>query len=255
MKTVARPRMRVLRTPSPPLRRIANNYVGTRSIPYVPTKTEQIRGVTNCLCSRGIHADLRTNPQVCKSQMPLLQDWSRNAVSPGSCRSPHTPSGSPALLCGGPLLPSGMWHRHGYCRPDGSNLESFDVFQSVNDPSADLQIDRACLGPSPSFKSTGRDPPAEREFCLAEVGKIRIFSSVAWDRDTHLGDHEACRERNCALPAHPLVIVDRVRPYGQRNLMLASWVLDGFAVVPTAALDQPHSMACPAVPALPLSGC
>ena len=113
-----------------------------------------------------------------KSQMPLLQDWSRNAASPGPCRGSHSPSGSPALLCGGPVLPSDMWHRQGYCRPDGSNLESFDVFQSVNDPSADLRIDGACLGPSPSFESTGRDPPAERKFCLAEMGYAHVVSPL-----------------------------------------------------------------------------
>jgi hypothetical protein len=42
--------------------------------------------------------------------------------------APHSPPGSPELLCGGPVLLSDMWHRHDYCRPDGSFLESFDVF-------------------------------------------------------------------------------------------------------------------------------
>jgi hypothetical protein len=67
-----------------------------------------------------------------------------------------------------------MWQRDDYGRPDGGYLESLDVFQSVNDPSAYLQIDGPRLGLSPSFKSTGRDPPAEREFCLVEMRNAHV---------------------------------------------------------------------------------
>jgi hypothetical protein len=53
-------------------------------------------------------------------------------------------------------------------------LESFDVFQSVDDPSADLQKDGACLGPSPSFKCAWRDTLAAQEFGLVEKGNTHV---------------------------------------------------------------------------------
>ena len=56
------------------------------------------------------------------------------------------------------------------------------------------------------------------------------------------------QSRSTSTPTY--VTADRDQPYGQRNLMLAWWALDGFAVVPTAALDPPHCAASPAVPAL-----
>lgn len=45
-----------------PLRRIANDYAGARSSPQEPTKSEQIRGVTNCLCSLGIPRRFANEP-------------------------------------------------------------------------------------------------------------------------------------------------------------------------------------------------
>jgi hypothetical protein len=84
-------------------------------------------------------------------------------------------------------------HGGGYRRPDGSFLESFNVFQSINDSSTDLQKDGARLGPPPYFKSAWRDTPAEREFRLVELEKFACcFSSVAWDCDALFGDHGAC---------------------------------------------------------------
>lgn len=42
--------------------------------------------------------------------------------------APNSPSGSPTLLWGCPVLRSDIWHRHGYRMLDGSFLENFDVF-------------------------------------------------------------------------------------------------------------------------------
>jgi len=95
---------------------------------------------------------------------------------PEPAEEPDDPFGRPWLLSGRHWLLSGILHNYGCCRPDGDLLESFDVFQSVNDPSADFQTDRTCLGPSPSFMGAGRDPPAERKFSLIEMGNAQVVS-------------------------------------------------------------------------------
>jgi len=58
--------------------------------------------------------------------------------------------------------------------------------------------------------------------------------------------------RSTSTPTY--LMADRSQPHGQRNLIPAWWALDGFAIVPTAALDPHHRAASPAVPALVGSG-
>jgi len=91
---------------------------------------------------------------------------------------------------------------------DLRRLERLDVFKTVDDAAADLEIPRPLLEPAPPFKSPRADVPAPRQVDLVEMsdGSVgaRTVGSGSW-RGT-CGDGAGCHQasRELCAPALPL---------------------------------------------------